>query len=189
MSTHKAKCDKCSYEADFSDPLRSYEMADGSTVTIERTFVWCSACREVRWGEQLTDLAQLERDLAATSAREPAVMEELSFSVSRHQTLEDLLASRKKELESRIAWRRIRKSPARCLECGSTDITPLVLTETDDGDEKWTLREHPGCGGIVTVLSQMVLSIDRRWFRYTPEGKKKQAYDMYPSKGAVPIDG
>ena len=66
MSTHKAKCDKCSYKADFSDPLRSYEMADGSTVTMERTFVWCSVCREVRWGEQLADLAQLECDLAAT---------------------------------------------------------------------------------------------------------------------------
>jgi hypothetical protein len=151
-------------------------MAEGSTVTMERTFVWCPACREVRWGEQLANLAQLERDLAATSAREPVVMEELSFSVSRHQTLEDLLASRKKELESRIAWRRIRKSPPRCLECGYTDVTPLVLTETDDGDEKWTSREHPGCGGIVTVLPQMVLSLDRRWFRYTPEGEKKQAY-------------
>ena len=64
-----------------------------------------------------------------------------------------------------------------------------MLTETGDGDEKWTLREHPSCGGIVTVLRRMVMALDRRWFRYTVEGERKQAYEMYPSKGAVPIDG
>ena len=164
-------------------------MADGSTVTMDRTFVWCPACREVRWGEELVDLALLERDLAATLARDPEVMEELSFSVSEYETLDKLLAGRTRELESRVAWRRIRTSPPRCLECGATNITPFVLSETEDGDDRWTLREHPGCGGIVTVLRRMVMALDRRWFRYTPEGERKQAYEMYPSKGAVPIDG
>lgn len=162
MSTHKAKCDKCSYRASFFNPLRSYEMPNGSKVTIERTFVWCAACREVRWGEDLTDLAELEHKL---------------------------LANRTPELESRIAWRRGRCSDPRCLECGSTDITPFVRSETRGGNDKWTLAEHPGCGGVVIVLKQPVLALDRRWLRYTPEGKKTQTYEMFPHKGAVPIDG
>ena len=161
MSTHKARCGKCNYRATFSNPLRSYELADGSTITIEHTFVWCAACRAVQWGEKLADLAELESEL---------------------------LASPKPKLELRIAWRSARSSGPRCLDCGSTDIMPLVQTETRRGDDVWTLREHPGCGGVVTVLEQQVLALDRRWFRYSSEGEKKQAYDMFPHKGAVPID-
>ena len=162
MSTHKAKCDKCSYRATFSNPLRSYEMPGGATVTIESTFVWCAACRAVQWGEELADLAELERELEA--CRTP-------------------------ELESRIAWRRARSSDPRCLECGSTEVMPLVQSETRSGYDKWTLQEHPGCGGVVIVLQQPVLALDRRWLRYTPEGEKTQAYEMFLHKGAVPIDG
>jgi hypothetical protein len=146
----------------FSDPLRSYEMPDGSTVTIERTFVWCAACREVRWGEELADLAELERELEANHTR---------------------------ELEARIAWRRGRSSGPRCLECASTDIVLLVQSETRSGNDKWTLRQHPGCDGVVTVLAQPVLALNRRWLRYSPEGERRQAYQMFPHKGAVPIDG
>lgn len=189
MSTHKAKCDRCSYGAKFSDPLRSYEMSGGATVTVERTFVWCAACRAVQWGEKLADLADLERDLSATKTGEPSVIERLSAWVDRHQTLEDLLSRRVRDLESRIAWRRIRSSGPRCLECGSTEVRSLVQSETRSGNDKWTLREHPGCGGIVIVLQQAVLALDRRWLRYTPEGEKRQADEMFPHKGAVPTAG
>ena len=101
----------------------------------------------------------------------------------------ELEASRTPELELLIAWRRARSSGPRCLECGSLDITPLVQSETQSGYDKWTLREHPGCGGIVIVLQQPVLALDRRWLRYTPEGEKTKGYEMFPHKGAVPIDG
>ena len=70
MSTHKAKCDKCSYRATFSNPLRSYEMPSGATITIHSTFVWCAACRKVQWGEELADLAELERELEASRTPE-----------------------------------------------------------------------------------------------------------------------
>jgi len=74
-----------------------------------------------------------------------------------------------------MAWRRARLSGPRCLECGSTDIMQLVQSETRSGNDKWPLQEHPGCGGVVTVLAQAVLALDRRWLRYTPEGVKRQA--------------
>lgn len=136
-------------------------MPDGDTITINRTFIWCMACAAIQWGEQLADLAELQHALE----RNPTP-----------------------ELEARIAWRRARSSGPRCLECGSTEVSPLVQSETRSGNDKWTLQEHPGCGGVVIVLRQPVLALDRRWFRYTPEGEKKQAYEMFPHKGAVPID-
>ena len=189
MSTHIAKCDKCSYGADFSDPLRSYEMPDGTTISMRKTFVWCRVCREVRWGEELAELAEYERELVATTARDSIVLEELSFSVSRDKTLEQLLTARTQDLQAQIAWRRRRSSPPRCLECGSSEIATFVYSETEAEDDMWTLKEHPGCGGSIRVLRKMVITLDRRWFRYTPEGERKQAYEMYPYKGAVPIDG
>jgi hypothetical protein len=168
MSTHKAKCNKCSYRASFSNPLLSYDMSDHSKVNIQRTFVWCGDCREVRWGEELPDLIQLESELAATPANESFLREKLQF---------------------KIAWRRTRRSAPRCLECGSTDVTSLTRSQTHRGNGKWTLREHPDCGGVVTVLVEPVLALDRRWILYSPEGEKKQAYKMSPHRGAVPIDG
>jgi hypothetical protein len=50
------------------------------------------------------------------------------------------------------------------------------------------LKEHPGCGGLITVLEQAVLALDRRWIRYSSEREKNQAYETFPSKGAVPLD-
>jgi hypothetical protein len=70
MSTHKAKCDKCSYRATFSNPFRSYKMPGGATVTVENTFAWCAACRAIQWGEVLADLAELERKLEASRTPE-----------------------------------------------------------------------------------------------------------------------
>jgi len=188
MGTHEAKCHQCGYTAEFWDPLRSYEMPDGAFVTIQKTFVWCAACREVRWGEELPELAALEHELGATKAREPSAMEELSLLVGKYRTLEEVLTDREQELEERVAWRRVRTSGPRCLECGTTDLVPLVFSEIRSGNDKWTLAEHPGCGGRITARELPALTLDRRWIYYTPEGQKKQAYQMSPSKGAVPID-
>src|SRR6267378_2803318 len=133
-----------------------------------RAVVYCLTSRQMR---QFTSLRALPFNVfrwwtaAAATARGPSVMEELSFSVGRYQTLEELLASRTRALELRVAWRRIRRSAPRCLECGSVKITPLARSQTHSGNDKWTLREHPDCGGIVTVLEQMVLALDRRWLR------------------------
>src|SRR5690349_7122426 len=122
---YKANCDQCSYEAEFVDQLRSYEVLDGSTVWIEQAFVWCDACREVRWGEKVPDLAELERKLASTRARDPKLVDFFLSLDSKYETLDEQIARRIAELESQIAWRRRRVSPPRCLECGSTEIIPL----------------------------------------------------------------
>ena len=188
MATHKAKCDRCRYGDSFTSPLRSYELPDAATVAIETTFVWCDACRAIRWGEILPDLVQLEGDLASARAEDPQVIERLKLSAGRHITLDELLADHIDRLRRRVAWRRSRKSPPRCLECGSLEVTPLRRSHTRGGSDKWILQEHPGCGGTVTVVSLAVLALDRRWIRYGPEGGKQQAYEMYPSRGAVPID-
>lgn len=114
-------------------------------------------------GHQLSNAAELQRELTAIEAREPSIVEEFSVLVNRHTSLEQVWSSHVRELGARIAWRRIRTSPARCLECGSTDILPLQRSETRSGNDKLTL------------------TLDRRWIRYSPEGERRQAYEMYPT--------
>src|SRR5262245_2408357 len=91
MSSHEASCDGCSYKATFTQPLRSYRLPDGTTVPVEATFVWCEACNSVRWGEKLPGLDALRSRLTAIEARDPAIVEELSFVVSKQEPLDEVI--------------------------------------------------------------------------------------------------
>jgi ferredoxin-like protein FixX len=171
MAIHTAKCDKCRYRERLHDSLRTYALPDGSTVTIQRELVWCGACRAVCWGERLADLAGLEQELAACEARDALIMEKLSALVNRHNPFEEVLSRHTQALWSRIGWRRKRASPPRCLECGATDILVLPRSQTRSGRDKWTLAGHPGCGGVIVVLQEPILSLNREWLHYSAEGE------------------
>ncbi len=68
-----------------------------------------------------------------------------------------------------IEWRKQRKSPPKCLECGSTEIIPCRAGETNSGKKRWEI-DCPVCGGVIRILTEAVLSLDRGWIRYSPEG-------------------
>jgi hypothetical protein len=65
------------------------------------------------------------------------------------------------ELESRIIWRQNRKSPAKCLHCGSTKIVPIP-----DAQE----FAHPSTGERVVVAGRGFASTDEWHAEFTPEG-------------------
>src|SRR5262245_18518133 len=101
-SHYAAKCRRCAYKEEFGDPLRTYTMADGSWVSVQRIFVWCAACRAIRWGECIADLEDLEQELSDTEARHPLISEQLeeqarlegmlSGSNTKAKNAEELLA-------------------------------------------------------------------------------------------------
>ncbi len=188
MSTHQAKCDRCRYSESFGSPLCSYELSDGVTVPIKKTFVWCGKCMAPRWGEVLPDIGSLETDLVGAREEDPCVVERLKTRAGAHTTIDQLLANHIEKVRARLAWRRARRSPPRCLECGSVEISSFEQSGTRSGFEKWT-RKHPVCEGTIIVVALPALALDRSWIRYTPEGEKKQAYEMSPAHGAVPTDG
>jgi hypothetical protein len=84
-----------------------------------------------------------------------------------------------------VEWRSRRSAPAKCLTCGSSDIVPSRAGHTNSGNEKFEM-DCPNCGGVIRVLREPVLSLDRAWILYTPEGDLIQDYEMAPSLGAVP---
>jgi len=92
-----------------------------------------------------------------------------------------------KELSEPVAvdWRKHRLDPAKCLACGSSDITPSRMGYTKSGKEKFEI-DCPICDGVIRVLREPVLSLDRTWILYSPDGNLIQEYDMSPSLGAIP---
>lgn len=82
-------------------------------------------------------------------------------------------------------WRKSRESPSKCLSCGSTDLIFSRRGQTNSGNEKYEI-DCPRCDGLIWVLREPVLSLDRSWILYTPEGDLIQDYEMSPSKGAFP---
>jgi hypothetical protein len=159
-------------------------MPDGTSVGVHCTFVWCASCCAVSWGECVADLDDLEQQLVDTEARHPLIWEDvaeearierlLSVSIREPKSEEELLALRIRHLRERIAWRRIRTSLPRCLECGSVDIIALSCSQTADEFDEWTMAEHPGCGGTISVTDQVVFALNRSWTKYSPDGEKLQ---------------
>ncbi len=171
---YKAKCDRCHYRGLLDDVLRSYELAEHVTLNVKRGAAWCPRCQAVIWAEVIPSLPDIERRIAECERRDPSVIETALPSVNRLE-----------ELRRRADWLKTRTTPARCLECGTTDVTAMTTGHSRSGNEKWTLSPHPNCGGTISVFSEPTLSLDRRWTRYTPDGLRIGDYSMSPSKGAV----
>jgi hypothetical protein len=94
-----------------------YRLRDGSTLPVEQQPAWCATCRDFR----LADDALLRLALA-----------------------EQVLVEALNEIDRRIDWRRTRIGPARCLECGSSAITPIPCAGT---------FAHPATGEPVSVVN------------------------------------
>ena len=84
-----------------------------------------------------------------------------------------------------IEWRKHRESPGKCLSCGSSDLIFSRCGQTNSGNVKYEI-DCPHCDGLIRILREPVLSLDRSWILYTPEGDLIQDYEMSPSRGAIP---
>ena len=79
-----------------------------------------------------------------------------------------------------IEWRESRSAPAKCLTCGSSDIVPARAGHTNSGKEKHEI-DCPACHGVIRVLREPVLSLDRGWILYSSEGDLIQDHEIFPS--------
>jgi hypothetical protein len=126
-------CDKCTYERHMPDTNYDYCLPDGGRLYVIRGRAWCFSCKQVVQAEYLLSLAEIESELRVINSwpREP----------TRPSAIE-ATAHIRKQMELRKAFALRRRSPPRCLECGSSNIT----TQESGGEGNRGLV-HPECGG------------------------------------------
>ena len=104
-----------------------YRLGDGSELELYSEPVWCHRCGGVAHGEDLGTVERIDRWVAD--------LERLAAEIRRETTRPPLPApdapgdrhqrARIAELMLRRAWRASRRSPPRCIFCGTTEITLL----------------------------------------------------------------
>jgi hypothetical protein len=99
----------------------NYRLPDQSLLGIEQEAAWCEECRSFGSAEFIPSIEDLN-----------ARVQELQTPTQKHlfiyQTQEAIIGAID-QLRTRMRWRAARKSPARCLACGSTAITPVRFGE------------------------------------------------------------
>lgn len=97
-----------------------YRFEDATRLHIEQDPAWCSICRCFVVAECLPPIEQLEIEIDRLMANDPELLQIWAF-VSDGAPVQDRLA----ELRKRLIWRKKRSSSARCLHCGSVEVTPI----------------------------------------------------------------
>lgn len=152
-------CTRCDFRQGDSHTWgsREYLLADGVRVSVPRRLGWCHSCGSIAAVEDLSGDAQ--REECEETERELA---DLRFwKLRERKWLQQNLA----DLQDTLQLLKQRKSPARCLHCGSADIGSISI--------------HPGCGGVLQAkLSDVRLALRRTVVLYTPEGMEIEHIDI-----------
>jgi hypothetical protein len=139
-------CDGCDFKATLGGVgLPRYESA------------WCHGCRSMVDAERLPTAAELGK-----------IRAKLKESVGRRDLVTDHVYT--EEDAERLAaprerWFAARRSSARCLVCGSTEIVPHDPLE----DEPFV---HPGCGGRIAWRGPLTFVLTGTGVRIDTEGRR-----------------
>jgi hypothetical protein len=143
-----------------------YELPNGEQLDLQSAPVWCHRCGKITLGEYLSsveEISQQIRDLHDPSSELygllflPGVFEE---------PIEEVNARRKwhiAELRRRLQWREGRRSPAKCIFCGTTEL--IVLPEG-------TPIAIPGHPGEFQIDCVGMCSTEFNEWIFTPEGDR-----------------
>jgi hypothetical protein len=130
-----------------------YVLDDGSRLPVSQTECYCPVCQRIDIAEHLETVADLElrlRQISVTGTKERKIAE---FFRSVSDQLD--------ELRKRIDWRSTRRSSAKCLHCGSTEISLLP-------DSREFI--HPANGARMKVTCCGFMSTSEWHATYTAEG-------------------
>ena len=155
-----------------------YAITDDEYAVAYRTEGWCPRCDSIQDVEDLPEentlLEELERlghKLAGSR------FDRLKDRLGRPPSARRLAARRQSERVSRtLRWRRTRSSPARCLQCGSTEwqqLDWLSATGSGERDVSYTQQFRHACGGRLRRAEEQSyrVSVPRRRVVLTAEGQ------------------
>ena len=143
MWWHEYKCDRCGRcENVRTCIIGYYRLAGGRDVPCIDQPVWCYRCDGVRSAERLVDADKIAAFV--DHLRNSGLNDEQTETAKLlKKTPEQYLAEQIDMYSATLAWRRARKSPPRCWECGKTDFLELA----PDPNDRLKSFGHPSCGG------------------------------------------
>lgn len=167
-------CDTCDFGSSNLSTwgVWEYLLANGVRIRAEIFLGWCHDCKNIAPVECLdVSAAQTEvkkqQEYLATLKSDSALQEE----VEDWQFYANKLA----DAEDYLSLITNRKSPPKCLCCGSENIVAPVISSTSgvesNGVPVPTEFIHPGCGGRITMsYDGFRVAMKSRAYRFTPEG-------------------
>lgn len=194
------KCNRC----DFSQcdavawGTKEYLLPSGLRLQAPSQLGWCHDCKDLAAVEsisaedRLAEIQEREKDLAEC----PAPRTPRWWHLGRYFFYKATLAFEK--LEKRHHFSRVvrladardllilqqqRKSPPRCMVCGSANVTaPIMLNRArweDRSQPKTTGFQHPNCGGdILMIDDDLRIGLAPSVRRYTAEGEFIEKIDL-----------
>jgi hypothetical protein len=157
-----------------------YEFQDGRRLELHTDPVWCRNCKKVTHGEVIDSIEKIDDRIAN--------LERLAAEIRREMTLPPLPepnAPGDREQREQIAewklrrqWRLQRRSPPRCIICGSIDIVAFPLDQV--------IPNPAGEGSVTMTCTGLCSTSFNEWF-FTPEGERiprdtKPTYWRHPGQ-------
>lgn len=141
-----------------------YEFEDGSHLEMHTTPVWCHRCAKITHGEEIEPLEEIERVLA--DLRDPSTewgRPRPSLIPGSEGVVGSFQQVQIQEWSKRREWRLRRRTGAKCILCGSSEIFVFPINEE---------VQHPAGVGTVEVSIRGMCSTNfNEWF-FTPEGDR-----------------
>jgi hypothetical protein len=142
-----------------------YEFSESDRLDLHSEPGWCHHCGKVTHIENLSTVDELDKQIR--DLNDPS--SEL-YRMTRHGVLDELLGKGDKFLNDRIAeiqrrrrWREERKSPPKCIHCGTTEIVELPIG--------MPVPVPHGEGQVQIDCVGMCSTNFNEWF-FTPEGDR-----------------
>lgn len=122
-----------------------YRLPDSRYAWIDRDFRWCNGCESFSAVERLPSESELQADLIKAQDELTQIRKKKAdFGTIR------LYKKSVQEQKASIDWKKVRKSPPRCLFCGSSDVFENEITK------------HPECGGEIKRNTDIPLTVSKR---------------------------
>lgn len=162
-----AKCDRCEFTDEVFELWDGvgglYRISSSLSIPLMVRWAWCHQCDGIRYVERIPDIKEIKQELRRSfwnvSKWGEGIWRCTGATSRRHH---------RRVLKSILAWRRNRKSPPRCLCCGSLDF------EVFSGDLEFQgigTVPHPGCGGTIHCeISGLWTGVSFGQSAYSPEG-------------------
>lgn len=163
------ECDRCPFVATaYFGRVGYYLVEDTTRIPAMSTPAWCDGCGTIVSMEELIDPWKTKQSLDHLELN-GATEFDIEWAGVMSTSLEEFVATRKRNLQLALKLAFSRHSLPRCIECGSTLVTGLVFED----DRLIPEFEHPGCDGILRLKSgESRIAQPATYFLLSTEGNR-----------------